>query len=172
LGVAPQKINQVLGVTKAYCTRVGGGPFPTELDNAVGEQLRKAGNEFGATTGRPRRCGWVDLVALKYTCILNGVTKVIMTKADVLDAFEELKLCTAYKINGEEKAEVPFQMMRVAIEPVYKCFAGWNTDSTKIKEASLLPSDMSAYIKFINEYIGAPVKYVSNGPGREQIISL
>src|SRR6266498_587577 len=172
LGVAPQKINQVLGVTKAYCTRVGGGPFPTELDNAVGEQLRKTGNEFGATTGRPRRCGWVDLVALKYTCILNGVTKVIMTKADVLDAFEELKLRTAYKINGEEKAEVPFQMMRVAIEPVYKCFAGWNTDSTKIKEASLLPPDMSAYIKFINEYVGAPVKYVSNGPGREQIISL
>ncbi|HXL56031.1 MAG TPA: adenylosuccinate synthase [Chitinophagaceae bacterium] len=172
LGIAPQKINQVLGVTKAYCTRVGGGPFPTELDNAIGERIRKTGNEFGATTGRPRRCGWIDLVALKYTCMLNGVTQVVMTKADVLDAFEELKVCTAYKINGEEKAEVPFQMTRVTIEPVYKCFTGWNRESTKIKEAVLLPSDMSTYIAFINQYIGAPVKYVSNGPGREQIITL
>jgi adenylosuccinate synthase len=172
LGIAPQKINQVLGVTKAYCTRVGGGPFPTELDNATGEELRKVGNEYGATTGRPRRCGWIDLVALKYTCMLNGVTQVVMTKADVLDAFKELNVCTSYKVNGEEKAEVPFQMTRVTIEPVYKCFAGWNKESTKIKEAASLPPDMSTYISYINEYIGAPVKYVSNGPGREQIVIL
>ena len=115
LGVAPQKINEVLGVTKAYCTRVGGGPFPTELNDETGENLRKIGNEFGATTGRPRRCGWIDLVALKYTFMLNGVTKVIMTKADVLDSFKELSVCTAYNINGEETNEVPFQLMQSAV---------------------------------------------------------
>ncbi|RFM29828.1 adenylosuccinate synthase [Deminuibacter soli] len=172
LGVAPQKIKDVLGVTKAYCTRVGGGPFPTELHDAVGEELRKIGNEFGATTGRPRRCGWIDLVALKYTCMINGVTKMVMTKADVLDTFEELNVCTSYKVNGEEKAEVPFQMTKVNIEPTYKTFKGWHADSTKIKEAAAMPADMASYIKFINEYTGAPVKYVSNGPGREQIIHL
>lgn len=172
LGVAPQQINDVLGVTKAYCTRVGGGPFPTELEDATGEELRKVGNEFGATTGRPRRCGWIDLVALKYTCMINGVTKVVMTKADVLDAFETLNVCNAYKVNGAIKTEVPFQMTRVDIEPVYKGFAGWNTDSTSIKDAALLPPDMQSYIAYINEYIGAPVKYVSNGPGRDQIIVL
>ena len=172
LGVAPQKINQVLGVSKAYCTRVGSGPFPTELEDATGEELRKIGSEFGATTGRPRRCGWIDLVALKYACMINGVTQVVMTKADVLDSFEELQVCTAYNIDGEAKEEVPFQMTRVAIDPQYKSFAGWNTDSTQIKDAALLPANMSTYIEFINNYIGAPVKYVSNGPGREQIIEL
>lgn len=172
LGVSPKKINEVLGVTKAYCTRVGGGPFPTELNDSIGEDLRKTGNEFGATTGRPRRCGWMDLVALKYTCMLNGITQVVMTKADVLDAFSELKLCTAYNINGEEKTEVPFQMTRVKIEPVYKAFDGWNTNTTQIKEAAQLPAHMSTYIEYINKYIGAPVKYVSNGPEREQIITI
>src|SRR5919107_161044 len=110
LGVAPQKIREVIGVTKAYCTRVGGGPFPTELENETGEKLRKIGNEFGATTGRPRRCGWMDLVALQYACMINGVTKVIMTKADVLDAFTELKVCTGYRVNGQVTDMVPFQM--------------------------------------------------------------
>jgi len=172
LGVSPKQINEVLGVTKAYCTRVGGGPFPTELEDATGEELRKIGNEFGATTGRPRRCGWIDLVALKYTCMINGVTQVVMTKADVLDAFEDLKVCTAYNINGEEKAEVPFQMTRVKMAPVYKDFKGWNMDTTKITNAANLPGSMSNYISFINNYVGAPVKYVSNGPGREQIVSL
>lgn len=172
LGVAPQKIKDVLGVTKAYCTRVGGGPFPTELNDATGEELRKIGNEFGATTGRPRRCGWIDLVALKYTCMINGVTQMVMTKADVLDSFEELNVCTSYKINGEEKPEVPFQMTKVALEPLYKTFKGWHIDSTQIKDAAAMPANMSSYIKFINEYTGAPVKFVSNGPGREQIIQL
>jgi adenylosuccinate synthase len=172
LGVAPQKIREVLGVTKAYCTRVGGGPFPTELHDATGEELRKIGNEFGATTGRPRRCGWIDLVALKYACMINGVTQVVMTKADVLDAFEQLNVCTTYNINGTEKAEVPFQMTRVKMEPVYKSFKGWNTDTTKIKQPEALPADMATYIAFINEYIGAPVRYVSNGPGRDQIVTL
>ncbi len=172
LGVAPKQINEVLGVTKAYCTRVGSGPFPTELDDAQGEELRKVGKEFGATTGRPRRCGWIDLVALRYACMVNGVTQVVMTKADVLDAFEELKVCTAYKINGKVTEEVPFQMARMSIEPLHKTFKGWNLDTTKIKEAANLPSDMSVYIDFINRYIGAPVKFVSNGPDRDQIIGL
>ncbi|MDE3235329.1 MAG: adenylosuccinate synthase [Bacteroidota bacterium] len=172
LGVSPRQINEVLGVTKAYCTRVGGGPFPTELEDATGEELRKIGNEFGATTGRPRRCGWIDLVALKYTCMINGVTQMVMTKADVLDAFEDLKVCTAYNVNGKESKEVPFQMTRVQLNPIYESFKGWNCDTTAIKEAAALPSDMSTYIDFINRYVGAPVKYVSNGPGREQIVAL
>jgi len=172
LGVSPKQINEVLGVTKAYCTRVGGGPFPTELENETGEELRKIGNEFGATTGRPRRCGWIDLVALKYACMINGVTKVVMTKADVLDSFKELNVCTSYNINGKETAEVPFQMARVKIEPALQKFKGWNLDTTTISDAANLPADMSTYIKFINGFIGAPVKYVSNGPGRDQIISL
>lgn len=172
LGVSPKQINEVLGVTKAYCTRVGGGPFPTELEDATGEQLRKVGNEFGATTGRPRRCGWIDLVALRYACMINGVTKVVMTKADVLDAFEDLNVCTSYKIDGKEKEEVPFQMNRSKIEPIHKTFKGWNIDTTKIKDAANLPVQMSTYIDFINAYIGAPVKFVSNGPGREQIVCL
>lgn len=172
LGIAPQKINKVMGVTKAYCTRVGSGPFPTELEDATGEELRKIGNEFGATTGRPRRCGWIDLVALRYTCMLNGVTDVIMTKADVLDSFAELNVCTAYNINGKENTEVPFQLTRVEAKPVYKNFAGWHTDTTKLKAAADLPQQMKTYIDFINGFINAPVSYVSNGPGREQIISL
>jgi len=172
LGVSPKLINEVLGVTKAYCTRVGSGPFPTELENETGEELRKLGSEFGATTGRPRRCGWIDLVALKYTCMINGVTQVIMTKADVLDSFKELQMCTAYGINGKETKELPFQISRVKIDPVLEAFKGWNTDTTKIKSANELPSDMNNYIDFINHYIGVPVKFVSNGPGRDQIVSL
>ena len=134
LGVAPQKIKDVIGVTKAYCTRVGGGPFPTELNDETGEELRKTGNEFGATTGRPRRCGWIDLVALKFACMINGVTKMVMTKADVLDAFEELKVCTAYKIDGKNTDEIPFQMTRVKIDPVFKSFTGWKSDITALQE--------------------------------------
>ena len=172
LGVSPKQINEVLGVTKAYCTRVGSGPFPTELEDATGEELRKIGSEFGATTGRPRRCGWIDLVALKYTCMINGVTQVIMTKADVLDSFKELQMCVAYGINGKETREVPFQLSRVKINPVLEAFKGWNTDTTKMKTANELPLDMNNYIDFINHYIGVPVKFVSNGPGRDQIVGL
>ena len=172
LGISPKKINEVIGVTKAYCTRVGGGPFPTELHDATGEELRKIGSEFGATTGRPRRCGWIDLVALKYTCMINGITQVVMTKADVLDSFANLNVCTAYSINGKITDEVPFAISKVTIDPQYKAFKGWNCDSTVLKQAAEVPVDMSQYIEFINEFIGAPIKYVSNGPGREQIISL
>jgi len=172
LGVSPKQINEVMGVTKAYCTRVGGGPFPTELEDATGEELRKIGSEFGATTGRPRRCGWIDLVALKYACMINGVTQVIMTKADVLDSFEELKVCTGYSINGKETREVPFQMSKVKIDPILESFTGWNTDTTQMKDVSVLPATMHTYIDFINKYIGAPVKFVSNGPGRDQIVHI
>lgn len=172
LGVAPQKIKEVMGVTKAYCTRVGGGPFPTELDNEIGEELRKIGNEFGATTGRPRRCGWIDLVALKYTCMLNGVTKVIMTKADVLDTFKDLNVCVDYTIGGEQTDKVPFQLTHSTVVPSYNAFEGWNCDSTKLKTGDNLPVEMQRYISFINQYIGAPVAYVSNGPQREQIIKI
>lgn len=172
LGVAPQKIKDVLGVTKAYCTRVGGGPFPTELDDATGEELRRIGNEFGATTGRPRRCGWIDLVALKFACTINGVTKIVMTKADVLDAFEELQVCTAYDINGKNTEKVPYQMTGIGLKPVYKTFKGWKTDSSVLKVEKDLPAAMQQYVQFINQYLGVGVNYISNGPGREQIVSL
>ena len=172
LGVAPQKIKEVIGVSKAYCTRVGGGPFPTELHDETGEKLRKVGNEFGATTGRPRRCGWMDLVALHYACMLNGCTQIVMTKADVLDAFEELEVCTSYKINGKATKEIPFQMTHAAIEPQYQSFKGWNQDSSGIKDAAGLPVEMKDYIQFINQTLGTEVKYISNGPGRDQIIKI
>ncbi|MCM5529610.1 adenylosuccinate synthase [Parasegetibacter sp. NRK P23] len=172
LGVAPQKIKEVLGVTKAYCTRVGGGPFPTELHDATGEELRKIGNEFGATTGRPRRCGWIDLVALKFACMINGVTQIIMTKSDVLDTFEELQVCTSYNVNGEKSEVVPFQMTRVKIEPNWESFPGWNTPVSEIKDFSVLPQKMKEYVSFINGYLGVDVQYISNGPGRDQIISV
>lgn len=172
LGVSPKKINEVIGVTKAYCTRVGGGPFPTELHDATGEELRKLGSEFGATTGRPRRCGWLDLVALKYACMVNGTTQVVMTKADVLDAFDELSVCTSYMVNGKEQAEVPYQMSKMNIEPKLETFRGWKTDSSQIKEGEALPEVMLDYIAYINEYIKAPITYVSNGPGREQIVKV
>ncbi len=172
LGVAPQKIRDVLGVTKAYCTRVGSGPFPTELENETGEQLRKIGNEFGATTGRPRRCGWIDLVALKFACMINGVTKVIMTKADVLDEFADLSVCTAYKIQGKETTEVPFQMTRHAIEPVLQTLPGWNQPSSVLKQGDPIPSRMKEYVEFINNYLGVGVHYISNGPGRDQLLHI
>ena len=172
LGVAPQKIKEVMGVTKAYCTRVGSGPFPTELFDEQGEELRKIGSEFGATTGRPRRCGWIDLVALQYACMINGVTKIIMTKADVLDSFKELKMCTSYVVNGVPTKEVPYQISKATIEPVYQKFEGWNIDTTSIKKATDLPGTIKNYVEFINGFVGAPIKYVSNGPGREQIIEL
>src|SRR5436190_10555626 len=142
LGVAPQMIREVIGVTKAYCTRVGGGPFPTELLNETGEELRKIGNEFGATTGRPRRCGWIDLVALKFACMINGVTSMVMTKADVLDTFAELQLCTGYKIGGVVVDAVPFQMTRVGIDPEYKKKAGWHSSSGDKVDAKQLPAKM------------------------------
>lgn len=171
LGVAPNKIGEVIGITKAYCTRVGSGPFPTELFDATGEELRKIGNEFGATTGRPRRCGWIDLVALKFACMVNGITQIVMTKADVLDSFKELQVCTAYDVNGRQTDEVPYQMNKLPLQPVYKQFAGWSKPVSECISWTELPAEMNAYLDFINTYLGVKVTYVSNGPGREQIIS-
>jgi len=172
LGVAPQKIRDVIGVSKAYCTRVGSGPFPTELEDATGEELRKIGNEFGATTGRPRRCGWIDGVALKFACMINGVTKIVMTKADVLDSFGELKVCTAYKVGGETTHEIPFQMSRLQIEPVLESFPGWKSDVTSLKKYGDLPEKMKEYVEFINKFLSVKIAYISNGPGRDQLIEL
>ncbi len=172
LGIAPQQIRDVIGVTKAYCTRVGSGPFPTELEDETGEELRKIGSEFGATTGRPRRCGWIDLVALNFACIINGVTKIVMTKADVLDSFKELQICTDYKINGKTSREIPFQMDRQKPKPQYKAFVGWNADTSAAKSYDSLPDTMKTYVRFINEYLGVNVHFISNGPGREQIIEV
>jgi adenylosuccinate synthase len=170
LGVPPQKIRDVIGVCKAYCTRVGNGPFPTELEDETGEELRKTGSEFGATTGRPRRCGWIDGVALKFACMVNGVTKIVMTKADVLDAFNELKICTAYDVNGQKMSEVPFQMNRLPIVPVLESFEGWKSDTTSLKNYNNLPVRMREYVDFINKFLGVKVAYISNGPGRDQLI--
>lgn len=172
LGIAPQQIRDVIGVTKAYCTRVGSGPFPTELEDETGEKLRKIGNEFGATTGRPRRCGWIDLVALQYACMINGVTKLVMTKSDVLDTFKELEVCTSYKVNGKETNEIPFHMERQKPEPVYQQFPGWDTAIEATRSFDDLPVKMRDYVNFINKYLGADIHYISNGPGRDQIIKI
>ena len=171
LGVPPQKIREVIGVSKAYCTRVGGGPFPTELENETGEQLRKIGNEFGATTGRPRRCGWMDLVALNYACMLNGVTQLVITKADVLDTFEELFICTGYQQNGKEITEIPFQLNQ-SLQPKYTKLKGWKMESSTIKDPAKLPVEMKKYVEYIDNNLSAKVKYISNGPGRDQIIKI
>jgi len=172
LGVSPQKIKEVIGVTKAYCTRVGGGPFPTELTDETGEKLRQMGSEFGATTGRPRRCGWIDLVALRFACMINGVTKLVMTKADVLDEFKQLYVCTSYNIDGKERTEIPFQMTRVHIDPVYKNLTGWNISTSAAKSLAELPEAMKRYVEFINKELGVRIQFISNGPGREQIVPL
>jgi adenylosuccinate synthase len=170
LGIAPQQIREVIGVTKAYCTRVGGGPFPTELEDETGDRLRKAGSEFGATTGRPRRCGWIDLVALRYACMINGVTKLVMTKSDVLDDFDKLNMCIKYQIDGKETEEIPFQMLHQPINPVFSTFDGWKKDITTIKDFQSLPEEMKRYISFIDSYLNVKVSYISNGPGRSQLI--
>jgi adenylosuccinate synthase len=170
LGIAPQRIREVYGVTKAYCTRVGGGPFPTELNDETGETLRRIGSEFGATTGRPRRCGWIDLVALKYACMLNGVTAIIMTKADVLDSFDTLEACTGYQTAGKLTEQMPFQLDQMQIKPFYRSFSGWKQDITAMRHSSELPGAMQSYIQFIEGYLGVSVKYISNGPDREQLI--
>ncbi|MBE6229824.1 MAG: adenylosuccinate synthase [Bacteroidales bacterium] len=169
LGVSPSKIGNVYGIFKAYCTRVGSGPFPTELFDADGEELRKRGFEFGATTGRPRRTGWLDLPALKYTIMLNGVTELIMMKADVLDTFDTIKVAVGYKVDGVESDRVPYDTY-AAIEPVYKEFKGWKKDLTSIKDEKELPAEFIKYIKFIEAELNVPIKIISLGPDREQTI--
>jgi adenylosuccinate synthase len=171
LGLAPGRIGQVFGIFKAYCTRVGSGPFPTELEDATGEELRKAGHEFGATTGRPRRCGWLDLPALKYAIMINGVTQLFMMKADVLDGFDEIKVCTNYKLkDGSLTDALPFDMCNDDFTPVYQSFKGWKTDITKLKEFKSLPEELTEYIAFIEKEVGIPINIVSVGPNRSQTL--
>ncbi|MCI5776473.1 MAG: adenylosuccinate synthase [Bacteroidales bacterium] len=169
LGVAPKNIGEVFGIFKAYCTRVGSGPFPTELFDETGEQLRKLGHEFGAVTGRPRRCGWIDLVALRYAVMINGVTQLIMMKSDILDAFQTIKACVAYKVGDRETDEMPFDI-NDGVEPVYMDFEGWNTPMDKMTSEDQFPQKFVDYVKFIESYLGVPVKIVSVGPDREQTI--
>lgn len=169
LGAAPSKIGEVFGIFKAYCTRVGSGPFPTELFDATGEELRKAGHEFGATTGRPRRCGWLDLVELKYSCMLNGVTQLIITKSDVMNDFDTIKAAVAYKINNKETFAMPFDSSEEVV-PVYKEFKGWKCDISKAKNEDQLPQALKEYIKFIEDFVNVPVKIVSVGPDRTATI--
>jgi len=169
LGIAPGRIGEVMGIFKAYCTRVGSGPFPTELDNEVGERIRQTGHEFGATTGRPRRTGWLDLVALKYAVMVSGVTQLIMTKADVLDDFEEIQVGVAYKSNGEEIQYLPFEINE-PLTPVYKTFKGWKRSISSIKNDEELPFELMTYVRFIEKETGIPVKIISVGPDREQTI--
>lgn len=169
LGVAPSKIGHVYGIFKAYCTRVGSGPFPTELFDETGEKIRQVGHEFGAVTGRPRRCGWLDLVALKYTVMIDGVTDLIMMKSDCLDDFETIKVCTSYKVDGVETDQVPFDIA-AKIEPVYTEFPGWKKDLTEIRKESGLPQEFKDYIKFMEDYLGVPISIISLGPDREATI--
>ncbi len=169
LGIPPRKVGNTFGIVKAYCTRVGSGPFPTELNDKSGEQLRDYGKEFGSTTGRPRRCGWLDLVALKYSLMLNGVTNLILTKADVLNSFDEIKICTAYKIDGKLTHQVPFDTAAI-IEPVYTVLKGWNCDLTKVSSFNQLPIELLNYIKFIENEVNIPFSIVSVGPDRNQTL--
>lgn len=169
LGIAPNKIGEVFGIFKAYCTRVGSGPFPTELFDKDGEILGKVGNEFGATTGRPRRCGWVDLPALKYAVMLNGVTKLIMMKADVLSAVDTIKVCTHYNINGDIVEELPFDI-NANIDPVYKEFPSWKIDLTGMHSVNELPVELTNYIEYLENELQIPIVIVSVGPDREQTI--
>lgn len=169
LGVAPSKIGHVYGIFKAYCTRVGSGPFPTELFDETGEKIRQVGHEFGAVTGRPRRCGWLDLVALKYTVMIDGVTDLIMMKSDCLDDFETIKVCTSYKVDGVETDQVPFDIA-AKIDPVYTEFPGWKKDLTGIRKECELPQEFKNYIKFMEDYLGVPISIISLGPDREATI--
>jgi adenylosuccinate synthase len=171
LGIAPQKIGKVYGIFKAYCTRVGMGPFPTELNDKTGDKLRDAGNEYGSTTGRPRRCGWLDLVALKYSVMLNGVTELIMMKADVLDSFEIIKICVGYEINGEVVEHFPFELTE-DVKQVYVELPGWETNLTKIKNQNEFPEELNNYISFIEDEMGIPISITSVGPNGEQTIYL
>jgi adenylosuccinate synthase len=169
LGIAPRHIGKVSGIFKAYCTRVGSGPFPTELFDETGEKLRKLGAEFGATTGRPRRTGWLDMVALKYAVMINGVDNLIMMKADVLDAFDTIKVAVKYKVNGELTETLPYDTY-AKIEPVYKEFKGWLRDLSKVTKEDDLPFEFMNYVRFIEKEVGVPIKIISLGPDRSQTI--
>ena len=169
LGVSPRRIGDVYGIFKAYCTRVGAGPFPTELFDEIGDKIRDLGHEYGAVTGRKRRCGWIDLVALKYAVMIDGVTKLIMMKSDVLDDFDTIKACVAYKVNGEQIDHFPFDISE-GIEPVYVEMPGWKTQMNKMQSENEFPEEFNNYLSFLEEELGVPVIIVSVGPDREQTI--
>lgn len=170
LGISPHRIGDVYGIFKAYCTRVGAGPFPTELFDETGKRLRDLGHEYGAVTGRERRCGWIDLVALRYSVMINGVTRLIMMKSDVLDGFGTVRACTAYEIDGKVTEHFPFDADAVDIKPVYTDMPGWNTDLSKTTKPEDFPAEFKAYVAFIEKYLGVPVYIVSVGPDRTQTI--
>jgi len=169
LGVAPGNIGEVYGIFKAYCTRVGSGPFPTELFSEIGDNMRKIGFEFGSVTGRPRRCGWIDLVALKYAVMINGVTQLIMMKSDVLDSFETIKACVAYKIDGQEVEQFPYDLNDGA-EPIFVDLPGWKTNMTNMQSEDEFPEEFNAYLSFLEEELEVPIKIVSVGPDRAQTV--
>ncbi|MBN3584390.1 adenylosuccinate synthase [Algoriphagus aestuarii] len=171
LGVSPSKIGEVFGIFKAYCTRVGSGPFPTELFDQTGEDMRKEGNEFGSTTGRPRRCGWLDLPALKYSIMINGVTQLFMMKADVLNIFEEIKVCTHYELpSGEKIDRLSFEISEVDAKPVYKSLKGWNCSLANIDSYEKFPAELKDYVSYLESELQVPIKLVSVGPDRSQTI--
>lgn len=171
LGLAPNKIGKVMGIFKAYCTRVGAGPFPTELEDETGEAIRKEGREFGATTGRPRRCGWLDLPALRYTIMLNGITELFMMKADVLSILDEIKICTHYQLSdGTITDKMPYCLLSEPVKPVYKSFEGWKTDLRVFDSFEKLPKSLIEYVDFIEKSVGVPITIISVGPDRTQTI--
>lgn len=170
LGVAPQRIGKVIGISKAYCTRVGSGPFPTEQDNETGELLRKEGMEFGATTGRPRRCGWIDLPQLRYTMLINGVTEICMTKIDVLNIFNEIAAATHYQYEGKTTTHLPFDLCQTEIEPLFKKYKGWNCSLDDVRTFDLLPSEAREYLEDLENLLGVPFNMISTGPEREKLI--
>jgi adenylosuccinate synthase len=169
LGISPKNIGEVFGIFKAYCTRVGSGPFPTELNDETGEQLRKKGCEYGATTGRPRRCGWLDIPALKYAIMINGTTKLFMMKSDILSGFGTIKVCTSYKVDGRDQNEIPFDN-NAMIDPVYAELPGWDEDISIIRDYDILPENLKKYVEFIEIQTGIPVSIVSVGPDRKATI--
>ena len=170
LGIAPNKVKEVIGIAKAYCTRVGSGPFPTELDDEVGERIRQIGSEFGATTGRKRRTGWIDLPALKYAIMLNGVTQIAMTKADILNNFDTIKACTHYDIAGTQTDTIPYDIDTAAIQPVYKSFEGWKQSLDSCGAIAYLPAPLRTYLQFIENYLHTPITMLSTGPEREKLL--
>ena len=171
LGISPRQIGEIIGISKAYCTRVGSGPFPTELLDETGEQIRKEGHEFGSTTGRPRRCGWIDLVALNYAIMLNGVTQLVLTKADVLNVFEKINVCTAYTVDGVKTTQLPYDISAVSITPCYEELEGWQTDLQSIKDKNNLPPALLEVVKIISTFTAVKIKCLSTGPEREALIS-
>ena len=171
LGVAPKNIGEVFGIFKAYATRVGSGPFPTELEDEVGERMRVEGREFGSTTGRPRRCGWIDLPALKYAMMINGVTQLIMMKADVLNIFDEIQVCTAYEMpDGSITDQIPFEITDIKVKPVYETLKGWACSLEGMRDFNELPVELADYIKFLEKHLNLPINFISTGPDREACV--